>query len=110
MSTKEKLAYLSDNVLVVFGVEDEVTGAAISDAVVEATVLDINEQPVVIEGFNWPVRLIPTQDVPGEYRGVVLPKSASGVQLNREYLVRYTVDAGPGRFATDQIRGVVGWP
>lgn len=87
-----KFNILSDNLVTVSGLKNEVTGAFVNTAVVTVTLVDRNG--VDVTGSSWPVTLtyIPASD--GVYQGT-LPDSLDLTKFE-VYTAQITADAGPG--------------
>ncbi len=86
------LNILSDNVVELSGLKNEITGAFINNATVTAKVVDRNG--VDVAGQSWPVTLTYVSSSDGVYRGT-LSDSMSLARFDL-YTVQVTASAGAG--------------
>ena len=83
---------LSDNVVILSGLKDEVSGAFMNTAVVEVTVVDRGGTPV--SGQAWPTSMPYVASSDGVYRGTL--SDALDLTKFESYTAQVTADAGPG--------------
>lgn len=83
---------LSDNVLELSGLKNEVTGAFINTATVTATLVD--REGVEVTGQSWPTAMPYVAASDGVYRGTL----SDSLDLTKfeTYTAQITADAGPG--------------
>lgn len=83
---------LSDNVVILSGLKDEVSGAFINIATVEVTLVDRDGTPVT--GQSWPTSMPYVAGSDGVYRGTL----SDSLDLTKfeSYTAQITADAGPG--------------
>lgn len=83
---------LSDNVVTLSGLKNEVTGAFINTAVVTVTLVDRGGAEVA--GQSWPAALTYVASSDGVYRGTL----SDSLDLTKfeAYTAQITADAGPG--------------
>jgi len=83
---------LSDNLITVSGLINNISGLYINDAVITATVTD--RSGVEVPGFAWPLTLTYIASSDGVYRGTV-PYDVEFV--NRQaYIIKLTINGGAG--------------
>jgi len=83
---------LSDNLITVSGLINNISGLYINDAVITATVVDRNG--VEVAGFVWPLTLTYISLSDGLYRGTV-PYDVEFVNRTT-YIIKIDIDGGPG--------------